>query len=165
MESQRLLLRSMSVVLDQEGLASQAVNILIKYFKTYKDGVGSQSSLSSSSSSSSSSETYPPDVLELLSTVVINAIKSHVSAFSDRTTLLEVRKAKYYYVLLLKSIVVSSFLLCHDSYSSCTMTVDVCMHVCVYVYKCNYLFIVFYSYYCLLVSQYQVSSKQLSPSC
>ena len=103
MESQRLLLRSMSVVLDQEGLASQAVNILIKYFKTYKDGVGSQSSLSSSSSS----ETYPPDVLELLSTVVINAIKSHVSAFSDRTTLLEVRKAKYYYVLLLKSVVMS----------------------------------------------------------
>lgn len=79
-ESQRLLLRSMSLVLDQEGLASQAVNILIKYFKTYKDDVGS-----------SSSEIYPHDVLELLSTVVINAIKSHVSAFSDRTTLLEVR--------------------------------------------------------------------------
>jgi hypothetical protein len=88
----------MSVVLDQEGLASQAVNILIKYFKTYKDGVGSQSL------SSSSSDTYPPDVLELLSTVVINAIKSHVSAFSERTTLLEVRKVLLC-VLLLKSVV------------------------------------------------------------
>lgn len=102
----------MSVVLDQEGLASQAVNILIKYFKTYKDGVGSQSL-----SSSSSSDTYPPDVLELLSTVVINAIKSHVSAFSDRTTLLEVRKVLLC-VLLLMSVV--SFLLCCDSCSSCT---------------------------------------------
>jgi hypothetical protein len=99
----------MSVVLDQEGLASQAVNILIKYFKTYKDGVGSQSL------SSSSSDTYPPDVLELLSTVVINAIKSHVSAFSDRTTLLEVRK-----VLLC--------VLCSDNCSSCTEDGRMCMN-------------------------------------
>jgi hypothetical protein len=108
----------MSVVLDQEGLASQAVNILIKYFKTYKDGVGSQSL-----SSSSSSDTYPPDVLELLSTVVINAVKSHVSAFSDRTTLLEVRKVLLC-VLLLKSVV--SFLYALTAVQA-VLRIDVCV--------------------------------------
>lgn len=135
----------MSVVLDQEGLASQAVNILIKYFKTYKDGVGSQSL----SSSSSSSDTYPPDVLELLSTVVINAIKSHVSAFSDRTTLLEVRKVLLC-VLLLKSVV---------SFLYALTAVQAVLRIYSYVYK--YIFF----YFILLVSQCQVSSKQLSPSC
>jgi len=71
----------MSLVLDREGLSSQAVNIMIKYFKTYKNG---------SMTPSDSGDIYPTEVLEMLSTVVVNAIKSHVSAFSDRTILLEV---------------------------------------------------------------------------
>ena len=90
----------MSLVLDREGLSSQAVNIMIKYFKTYKNG-----------SSMTQSDIYPNEVLEMLSTVVVNAIKSHVSAFSDRTILLEVTSSHTF----LNTYHVYIFIMCDDN--------------------------------------------------
>lgn len=68
----RNLYQKISELLAIDGLTSIALMYLIKFFKTY--GI----------------ESYPPDVEEIAIQAILQAIKSPVSAFTDRTALLEV---------------------------------------------------------------------------
>lgn len=70
----RKLLQSMAISLEQQGNVKEALKILIKLFKTY------------------SGSKYPAEVVALVKTALVSAIKSPINSFSDRASLLEVRK-------------------------------------------------------------------------
>jgi hypothetical protein len=73
-EQHRDLLISASQVLEKEGQNSMALDALIQYIRTF-----------------ASEQRYPASVESLISAAVVNAIKSPVGAFNDRSALLEVR--------------------------------------------------------------------------
>ena len=71
-EQQRELLKSLALILKDSGESAQALTTMINFFKTFK-GTGN----------------YPKDVEDLISATLLSAIKSPISAFSDRVALLE----------------------------------------------------------------------------
>jgi hypothetical protein len=71
-EQQRNLLKSIAQALEQNGQHSLALSALIRFFKSF------------------SGVQYPTEVQTLIANAVLNAIKSPLALFGDRSALLEV---------------------------------------------------------------------------
>lgn len=78
-EQQRVLLHAMAEVLEAEKQTSDALALLIRFFKTFNRTDGAAQ--------------YPAEVQQLISGAVLSAIKSPLNAFADRVALLEVRQS------------------------------------------------------------------------